>query len=201
MNEEELGLENGSTSFIPVRQRQRKEGEPIQNAVNEGDPLDCSSTKGNAINEFKTVVIAIMAFPTLFRYGKGDPTNRARNHDITLTEVFKHLMKFAEFTNGKFEWRFASHPCFPYWALNMKRRHQLLSQANIYLRQHPADVNITIEELKNMVNSMSANQMVNTLQRYVSKVQGTYKPALVSAPARIAFTFRTKGLSHIFLYL
>ena len=27
--------------------------------------------------------------------------------------------------------------------------------------------------LKDMVNSMSANQMVNRLQRYVSKVQGT----------------------------
>ncbi len=70
-------------------------------------------------------------------------------------------------------WRFASHPRFPYWALNIKQRHQLLSQANVYLRQHPADANMTMEELKQMVNSMSANQMVNRLQRYVSKVQGT----------------------------
>jgi hypothetical protein len=38
-------------------------------------------------------------------------------------------MKFAErLADGKFEWRFASHPRFPYWALNMKQRHQLLSQ-------------------------------------------------------------------------
>ena len=82
-------------------------------------------------------------------------------------------MKFVEYTNGKFEWRFASHPRFPYWALNMKQQHQLLSQANIYLHQHPADANMTMEELKDMVNSMSANQMVSRLQRYVSKVQGT----------------------------
>ncbi len=54
----------------------------------------------------------------------------------------------------------------------MKQRHQLLSQANVYLRQHPADANMTMEELKQMVNSMSANQTVNRLQRYVSKVQG-----------------------------
>ena len=173
VNEEELVLGNGSTSFISMRQRQRKEGEAIQNAVNEGDPLNWPSTEGNAINEFKTDGLATMAFPTLFPYGKGDPTNRARNHEIALTEAFKHLMKFAEFTNGKFEWRFASHPRFPYWALNMKQRHQLLSQANIYLRQHPTDANMTMEELKDMVNSMSANQMVNRLQRYVSKVQGT----------------------------
>ena len=72
-----------------------------------------------------------MAFPTLFPYGKGDPTNRTRQHGITLTEVFKHLMKFAErFADGKFECRFAL-PRFPYWALNMKQRHQLLAQASV----------------------------------------------------------------------
>ena len=59
-----------------------------------------------------------MAFPTFFPYGKGDPTNRARQHGITLTEAFKHLIKFADkLENGKFEWRFASHPRFPYWAI------------------------------------------------------------------------------------
>ena len=106
-----------------------------------------------------------MAFPTLFPYGKGDPTNRARQHGITLTEAFKQLMKFAEFANGKFEWKFASHPWFPYWALKMKQCHQLLSQANICLCQHPVDTNMTIKELKEMVNSMSAKQMVNRLQQ------------------------------------
>ncbi|CAB4032530.1 ATP-dependent DNA helicase PIF1 [Paramuricea clavata] len=171
---EELVLGSGSTSFIPMRQRQRKEGAAIQDAVNEVDPLDWPSTEGNLVNEFKTDGLATMAFPTLFPYGKGDPKNRARQHGITLTEAFKHLMKFAErLADGKFEWRFASHPRFPYWALNMKQRHQRLSQANVYLRQHPADANMTMEKLKQMVNSMSANQMMNRLQRYVSKVQGT----------------------------
>ncbi len=43
--------------------------------------------------------------PTLFPFGKGDPTNRARQHGITLTEAFKHLIKFAEkLENDKFEW-------------------------------------------------------------------------------------------------
>ena len=32
---------------------------------------------------------------------------------------------------------------------------------------------MTIEELREMVNSMSGKQMVNWIQRYVSKVQGT----------------------------
>jgi hypothetical protein len=55
----------------------------------------------------------------------------------------KHLMKFAErLVDGKFEWRFASQLRFPYWALNMKQLYQLLSQANVYLRHHPADASI-----------------------------------------------------------
>ena len=49
VNEEELVLENGSTSFIPMRQRQRKEGDAIQDAVNEGDPLDWPSTEGTVM--------------------------------------------------------------------------------------------------------------------------------------------------------
>ena len=51
---EELVLGNESTSFIPMRQRQRKEGEALQDAVNETDPLDWPSTEGNIVNEFKT---------------------------------------------------------------------------------------------------------------------------------------------------
>ena len=91
-----------------------------------------------------------------------------------MAEAFKHQIKFAErLSNGKFKWRLASHPRFLYWALNMKQRHQLLSQAKIYWHQHPVDANKTMEELMAMVNSISANQMVNRLQRYVSKIQGT----------------------------
>ena len=46
--------------------RQRKNGAALQDALNEVDPLDWLSTKGNAVNEFKTDGLASMAFPTLF---------------------------------------------------------------------------------------------------------------------------------------
>jgi hypothetical protein len=76
---EELVFGSGSTSFITMRQRQRTEGAAIQDAVNEVAPLDWPSTEGNLVNEFKTDGLATMAFPTLFPYGKGDPTNREDN--------------------------------------------------------------------------------------------------------------------------
>ena len=46
-------LEDESTSFIPMRQRQRKEEAAIQDAVNETDPLDRPSTEGNIVNNLK----------------------------------------------------------------------------------------------------------------------------------------------------
>lgn len=75
-----------------------------------------------------------MEFPTLFPYGKGDPTKRTRRREVSLTDGFRDLMRYADLsTNETFKWRFASHPRFPYWALNRKQRGQLLSQAHIYL--------------------------------------------------------------------
>ena len=55
----------------------------------------------------------------------------------------------------------------------MKQRHQLLSQAKVYLSQNPQDANLTTEQLREMVGQMSAHQLVNRLQRYVAKIQGT----------------------------
>ena len=51
-----------------MRQWQRKEGEAIQDAVNEGDPLNWPSIEGNAINEFKTAFKLLS--PRCFRMGR-----------------------------------------------------------------------------------------------------------------------------------
>ena len=118
--------------------------------------------------------MATCEFPTFFPYSKGDPTKRTRLRGVSLTDGFKHLIKYADLsTDGIFTWRFSSHPRFPYWALNMKQRHQLLSQACIYLTQNPEDANFTVEELRQMVGQMTANHLMNRVQRYVAKIQGT----------------------------
>ena len=80
------------------------------------------------LNEFKIQLLATMAFPTLFPDGTGDPTNTATKRHATLGEKVKHLIKFAENINGKWVYRFASHPRFAYWAFNMIQRHRLLGQ-------------------------------------------------------------------------
>ena len=113
-------------------------------------------------------------FPTLFPHGRGDPTCKARHHPVSLADAFKHLMKYSDTSpDGTSRWRFASHPRFPYWALNMKQRHNLLSQSKIYLKQNTSDGNLTIEELRAMVGQMSSIQLMNRLQRYAAKTAGT----------------------------
>ena len=174
-DEEEAGGEpQVSRSFLPLPVRKQKDQEAIRSAIGGQDPLAWPSLSGECINEFKTPGLATMAFPALFPYGRGDPTNPGRKRAVSLADSFKHLMKYAEKTGEeKYYWRFASHARFPYWALNMKHRHQLLSQANIYLMQHPGDANLTIEDLRSMVKDMSAKQLMNRVQMYATKIQGT----------------------------
>jgi hypothetical protein len=174
-NESDGVIDHNSTSFISVPQQEQTEIEAIQNVIQEQNitPLPWPEMSRSPINEFTTEGLATMAFPTLFPYGTGDPTTKSRQCSISFSESFKHLISFGECINNKFVWRFATHPRFMYWALNMKQRHQLLSQANVYLRQHPNDATLTLMQLRNMVDKSTSEQLMSRLHKYASKVQGT----------------------------
>ena len=66
------------SSFIPLPQRKPQEEAAIRSAIKEQDPLDWPVNTGDPINEFQTSGLASMAFPTLFPYGRADPTNKGR---------------------------------------------------------------------------------------------------------------------------
>lgn len=102
-------------SFLPTQTRTPTEDSAIQHLVNGADPLDWPDVTGQPINEFRTVGLVTMAFPTLFPHGIGDPTNPGRSYEVSLTDGFRHLIKFGECIDGnEYKWRFASHPRFPY---------------------------------------------------------------------------------------
>ena len=77
-----------------------------------------------------------MSFPTLLPDGKGHTTNNAiiYNTNDNITETFalklKHLIKFGENIDGKWVYRFASHPRFGYWAYNTFYCRQILGQGS-----------------------------------------------------------------------
>ena len=61
------------------------------------------------INEFHTPYFATMSFPTLFPYGTGDPTYPRRQHPVSLTDGFKHLIKYGDISyNNIKSWRLQS---------------------------------------------------------------------------------------------
>ena len=103
------------------------------------------SCSGEPMSEFSVEGLASLCFPALFPYGRGDPTCKARRREVSLSEAFKHLIRYADLdTSGVIRWRFASDPRFPYWCLNIKQRHQLLGQAKMYIQQHPNDAHLTV---------------------------------------------------------
>lgn len=131
------------------------------------------------LNEFSIQYLALMSFPTLFPDGKGDPTNNAIMHDTAdnITEAFatklKHLIKFGENIDGKWVYRFASHPRFAYWAYNMLYRRRILGQGSFFLKQNPSEANLTLEDLKQMLQSNSYDSLMSKLMHYAKNVTGS----------------------------
>ena len=72
--------------------------------------------------------------------------------------------------DSKWIYRFANHPRFSYWALNMIQRKQILQQTGIFLKQNPGEPHLTMEELREMVKNNNRNLFLNKLSRYVTNI-------------------------------
>ena len=173
--DDSMGDNYNSHSYLPVPRGTQTQYDAICSLFNNTgtEPLQWPNIANQPINEFNTPGLATQSFPTLFPFGNGDPTCLDRCRPVSLTESFKHLIRHADIVDGQFKWRFATHPRFPYWALNMKQRHQLLSQTSVYLHQHPSDAQLTIDDLRSMVGQLSAEQLMQRLQHYGAKVAGS----------------------------
>ncbi|XP_020897308.2 uncharacterized protein LOC110236158 [Exaiptasia diaphana] len=159
-----------TNSFLPESTNNDLELDAIQAELGH---VDWPSIESNPVNEFTTHFLATMAFPTLFPDGKGDPTNPCLLRDIPLGNKFQHLIKFAENVNGKWIYRFASHPRFSYWALNMIQRQRALQQSSIFLKQNPGESHLTIDELREMANNNTSSGFMSKLSRYIGNVTGS----------------------------
>ena len=124
-------------------------------------------------HEYTTDFLATFAFPTLFPDGKGDPKNPCLQRYISFGNIIQHLLKYAEKVHGKWVYRFASHPRFSYWALNMIQRKRALQQNSIFLQQNPDESHLTFEQLQEMACSNSSTSFTSKLSRYVANVTGS----------------------------
>ena len=123
-NDKVYNLETEMNSFVPSNLDTKKEEEIISEEFL-NTLQSCNWNIGDEpLNEYSCQFLGSTAFPTLFPDGKGDPTNNAIFSDTNnTTHLFaakpKHLIKFAERIDGKWVYRFASHPRFAYWAYNI----------------------------------------------------------------------------------
>ena len=110
-------------------------------------------------------------------------------------------MKYAcKDSKGNYYYPFAQHPRFKFWCYDRLRRHRSLEQSKVYMKQNPNDANLTIRELKALINSGNSSQILQRMSAYSSNITGcdsywhkrrseleaTFEQ---KAPATIFFTF------------
>ena len=78
-------------------------------------------------------------FPT----GAGDFSGQRQNQ-VTIGNYFKHLTMYDDN-------RFAKHPRFCFFALNTEMRWRALQTGRVYVKQHPGDAQLSLDELRDMV--------------------------------------------------
>ena len=173
-----MKVEVQCTSFLPTVPTQVKELDKLK------QNLHCTTyglgISDGGYNEFTTSCLATMAFPCLFPDGKGDPTNVAIHRNISTSETesfslkLKHLIKFSEYINSRWYYRFASYPRFGYWAYNMLYRKRLLGQGNFYIKQNAAHDLPNLQELREMAQSGDGgSRLMGVLMHYAKNVTGT----------------------------
>ena len=134
-----------------------------------GDPVMWPS-QGEPVNEYRTEGLASMCYPWLFPDGVGDPTVTATPlEEVSFVQRVQHLMRIADFVDGKPVWRFAADETFAFWALDRWHRWTVNSQASYFIKQNPREANITVQELQNLGND---NQLTSKIMRYLGRIRG-----------------------------
>jgi hypothetical protein len=136
-------------SFVPVATQSVTEQEAVQQSVEQRQSSSSSSATmmwpsigGMPINEFTTEGYFSCAFPTLFPTGAGDFLGQ-RQIQVTIGNYFKHLMMYDDS-------RFAKHPRFRFFALNTEMRWRALQTGRVYVKQHPGDAQLSLDELRDI---------------------------------------------------
>ena len=116
-----------------------------------------ASIGGVPINEFTTEGNFSCAFPTLFPTGAGDFSGQRQNQ-VTIGNYFKHLMMYDDNC-------FAKHPRFCFFALNTEMRWYAVQTGQVYVKQHPGDAQLSLDELRHMVGSL-LQSCVHSIREY-----------------------------------
>ena len=159
-----------TASFVPVAVQKLMEEEIVRHSISDrqsGDKdevVPWPSRGDTPVNEFSTEGYISCAFPTLLPTGDADFLAQ-RDRAVTVGNYFKHLMQYGE-------GRFAKHPRFRYFALNTEMRWRALQAGRIFIKQHPQEARLTLDELRDMVGH-EGEVFSNRVLHYATSLRGT----------------------------
>ncbi|XP_059070553.1 uncharacterized protein LOC131860191 [Cryptomeria japonica] len=158
---------NSMASKLPNAQ---KEMELIHAWINNPDTnqtalIDWPAIGTSPINEYVTLGLLDMAFPTLFPDGRCDWLE-PRMRRVHLHEFVKHLLRYRDH-------RFGQHPRFKYFMMNMIMRHRAQNSSAVFVKRGFHDMPITINELRQHMENMPQSHLANRLMRFGTSLRGT----------------------------
>lgn len=136
-------------------------------------------TEGRILNDISEPGIVSRAFPTLFPYAAGDPTNKDRAYEVKMSMAARHFLKYSINMKDAKEWLLSTHLTveeetianslwtegenefyYPYvdsdrfvhWMQNTCERHRAIGQRSFWLTKHSDYANMTEEELSGIIN-------------------------------------------------
>lgn len=183
-----------SAGFVPNMQNGQTEEDLLrQAALNSGESvvLTMPSVHGTPISEYEKCRIAIDAFPSLFPTGKAD-IKEDRETTVDMKDWALHLLKLK---GG----RFARHPHFRYWVLNTIMRHDAKKATNWYLRTHKEDKELSVEDIREMLETGDAKGLAQRVSHAGAKLPGS-KPFWQNAQRELIAQIRSPetGTPHVF---
>ena len=124
---------------------------------------DVASIGGIPINEFTTKGYFSCAFPTLFPICAGDFSGQRQNQ-VTIGNYFKHLMMYDDNC-------FAKHSRFRFFALNTEMRWRALQTGRVYIKQHPGDAQLSLDELRDMHGQKRGTDLIQSCVHSIREYQ------------------------------
>jgi hypothetical protein len=164
-------LAHEQNSFVPSLAPLPSEQDAITTAMNDSGlastsdaPLPWPPT-GPALSEYSTLGLFSMAFPTLFPLGLADISLR-RDRKIELHEWVKHLMRYRDS-------RFATHPRFRFFALNIIFRHRSMQRGKYLFSRNISHHNMTIGQLREALSRHDGPHLAADIVRCLKTVKAT----------------------------
>ena len=153
--------------------------------------LTMPQLRNTPINEHTGRAIAVDAFPTIFAYGKADIT-AVRNQQVSLEDWAGHLLRYRD-------GQFARHPRFRYWLLNTIMRKKAKSASTWYVNSHHGDRDLSIEEIRDMVQAGQSEALAKRVSHAGEKLEGS-RPFWAKARWDLTAQIRSPqcGTPHVF---